>query len=118
MAGADLDAVIRKLMKQQSKALTAAVKQTRDRFNAFAAKAKDGEARQHYKHIARQAAEEGNAAVRRLQMSADNIADSYARAIRRITEAAIISTKNSAASKTPTAGKRTAGKTAKKKAKT
>lgn len=89
MAGADLDAVIRKLAKQQNKALTAAVKGTRDRFNAQAAKAKDGVTRQRYKAIAKQAAEEGNAAIRRLQMSADNIADSYARAVRRVTEATL-----------------------------
>lgn len=89
MAGADLDAVIRKLAKQQNKALTAAVKGTRDRYNALAAKAKDGETRQRYKAIAKQAAEEGNAAIRRLQMSADNIADSYARAIRRTVEATL-----------------------------
>lgn len=86
MAGADLDAVIRKLAKQQNKALTAAVKGTRDRFNALAAKARDGDTRQRYKAIAKQAADEGTAAIRRLQMSADNIADSYARAVRRVTE--------------------------------
>ncbi|MBN9003796.1 MAG: hypothetical protein J0H40_00155, partial [Rhizobiales bacterium] len=39
--------------------------------------------------IAKQATEEGHAAIRRLQMSADNIADSYARSIRRITEAGL-----------------------------
>ena len=89
MAGADLDAVIRKLAKQQNKALAAAVKGTRDRFNALAAKARDGETHQRYKAIAKQAAEEGNAAIRRLQMSADNIADSYARAIRRTVEATL-----------------------------
>lgn len=98
MAGADLDAVIRKLVKQQNKTLKTAVKGTRDRYNALAAKAKDGEARQRYKQIARQAAEEGGAAIRRMQMSADNIADSYARAIRRITEAAVAASKNKPAS--------------------
>jgi hypothetical protein len=116
MAGADLDAVIRKLAKQQHKALTAAVKGTRDRYNALAAKAKDGEARQRYKQIARQASEEGGAAIRRLQMSADNIADSYARAIRRITEAAAPASKSSASDKAAS-GKKAAKKVAKKKAK-
>lgn len=99
MASADLDAMIRKLAKQQHKALTAAVKGTRDRYNAQAAKAKDGATRQRYKAIAKQAAEEGNAAIRRLQMSADNIADSYARAIRRVTEAALTAAKESPAPK-------------------
>ena len=116
MAGADLDAVIRKLAKQQNKTLTAAVKGTRDRYNALASKAKDGEARQRYKQIAKQATEEGHAAIRRLQMSADNIADSYARSIRRITEAAVTSARNSAASERPASGKKAAKKVVKKKA--
>lgn len=122
MAGDDLDAVIRKLAKQQNKALTTAVKGTRDRFNALAAKARDGETRQRYKAIAKQAAEEGNAAIRRLQMSADNIADSYARAVRRVTEATLSApkpaTKKEAApgkAKAATPGK--AKKTKAKKAK-
>jgi hypothetical protein len=119
MAGADLDAMIRKLAKQQHKALTAAVKATRDRFNAQAAKTKDGATRQRFKTIAKQAAEEGNAAIRRLQMSADNIADSYARAIRRVTEAALTSAKESPAPKTTaTPAKKNAKKAKAKKATT
>jgi hypothetical protein len=89
MASADLDTVIRKLAKQQHKALAAAVKETRTRYNALAAKARDGAARQRYKQIAQQSVEEGNAAIRRLQMSADNVADSYARAMRRVMESAL-----------------------------
>lgn len=116
MAGTDLDAVIRKLAKQQHKTLTAAVKSTRDRYNTLAARTKDGEARQRYKQIARQAAEEGSAAIRRLQMSADNIADSYARAIRRITETAVTGAKNGVPSQTTASGKKTAKKIVKKKA--
>ena len=111
MAGADLDAVIRKLAKQQHKVLTAAAKGTRDRYNALATKAKDAGARQRYRQIARQAAEEGNAAIRRLQMSADNIADSYARAIRRMTEVTV------AAPKSNPVPKKTAAPAKKKKAK-
>ncbi len=89
MAGTDLDAVIRKLAKQQNKPLSAAVKSTRDRYNALATKAKDAETRQRYQQIAKQLVEEGQAAIRRLQLSADNIADSYARAMRRVTETAL-----------------------------
>lgn len=114
MAGADLDAVIRKLAKQQHKTLTAAVKGTRERYNALAAKAKDGEARQRYKQIAKQAADEGSAAIRRLQMSADNIADSYARAIRRATEVTL-STPKPAAKKEAASGKAKAATPAKAK---
>lgn len=117
MAGADLDAVIRKLAKQQNKALTAAVKGTRDRFNALAAKAKDGETRQRYKTLAKQAAEEGNAAIRRLQMSADNIADSYARAVRRVTEATLSAPKPAAKKETAPAKAATPGRAKKTKAK-
>ncbi len=117
MAGADLDAVIRKLAKQQNKALTAAVKGTRDRFNALAAKARDGETRQRYKAIAKQAAEEGNAAIRRLQMSADNIADSYARAVRRVTEATLSAPKPAAKKETAPAKAATPGRAKKTKAK-
>jgi hypothetical protein len=119
MAGADLDAVIRKLAKQQHNTLTAAVRGTRERYNALAAKAKDGETRQRYKAIAKQAADEGGAAIRRLQMSADNIADSYARAIRRATDAAATAAKKSPApKKTAVPVKKKAQKAKAKNAKT
>jgi hypothetical protein len=88
MADADLDAIIRKLAKQQHKALTAAVKKQRDRHAALAAKAKDADARKQLKQIAKDVLEIGTATVKRLQMSADNAAYSYARSIRQATEAA------------------------------
>jgi hypothetical protein len=86
MAGTDLDGIIRKLAKQQHKSLTAAVKAGRDRYLALAGKAKDAAAKQRYRQMAKHAMEEGTAAARRLQMSADNAADSYARAMRKATE--------------------------------
>ncbi|MGN6309765.1 MAG: hypothetical protein ACTHNN_09430 [Xanthobacteraceae bacterium] len=89
MAGTDLDGIIRKLAKQQHKSLTAAVKAGRDRYLALAGKAKDADAKQRYRQMAKHAMEEGTAAARRLQMSADNAADSYARAMRKATEAAM-----------------------------
>lgn len=89
MAGTDLDAIIRKLAKQQHKSLTAAAKAGRDRYLALAGKAKDAAAKQRYRQMAKHAMEEGTAAARRLQMSADNAADSYARAMRKATEAAM-----------------------------
>ena len=87
MADADLDVVIRHLAKQQNKALMAAAKSRRDRYNALAAKAKDKETREKYKQIAKNTMAQGVAAARRLQTSADNAADSYARSMRNAAEA-------------------------------
>ena len=53
MADADLDIVIRQLAKQQNKALLAAAKSRRDRYTGLAAKAKNKEARDRYKQIAK-----------------------------------------------------------------
>lgn len=88
MANADLDAMIRKLAKQQHKTLTAAVKKQRDRYAALAAKAKDADARKQLKQTAKDVLEIGTATVKRLQMSADNAAYSYARSIRQAVETA------------------------------
>ena len=83
MADADLDVIIRQLAKQQHKSLTAAVKARRARYLALAAKAKDAAGKQRFRQMAKHAFEEGTAAASRLRMSADNAADSYARAMRR-----------------------------------
>src|SRR5689334_12107245 len=82
MADADLDAVIRQLAKQQNKTILAAAKKRRDRFNGLAVKAKDKDAKERFKMLAREAFEQAGAAARRLLLSADNAADSYARAMR------------------------------------
>jgi hypothetical protein len=82
MAEADLDVVIRQLAKQQQKDLMAAAKKRRDRYSGLAAKAKDKATRDRYKQIARDTMEQASAAARRLQISADNAADSYARSMR------------------------------------
>jgi hypothetical protein len=82
MADADLDAVIRQLAKQQNKTILAAAKKRRDRFNGMAVKAKDADAKDRYKMLAREVLEQAGAAARRLLLSADNAADSYARAMR------------------------------------
>src|ERR1700761_3687830 len=82
MADADLDAVIRQLAKQQNKTILAAAKKRRDRFNGMAVKAKDKDAKDRYKMLASEVLEQANAAARRLLLSADNAADSYARAMR------------------------------------
>jgi 1-aminocyclopropane-1-carboxylate deaminase/D-cysteine desulfhydrase-like pyridoxal-dependent ACC family enzyme len=87
MADADLDVVIRHLAKQQNKALMAATKSRRDRYIALAAKAKNKETKEKYKQIAKNTMAQGVAAARRLQTSADNAADSYARSMRNAAEA-------------------------------
>jgi hypothetical protein len=88
MADADLDAVIRQLAKQQNKAILTAAKKRRDRFNGMAVKSKDKDAKDRYKMLAREVLEQANAAARRLLLSADNAADSYARAMRQTAAAA------------------------------
>jgi hypothetical protein len=87
MADADLDVVIRHLAKQQKKGLLAAAKSRRDRYIGLAAKAKDRETKERYKQIAKNTMLQGTAAARRLQISADNAADSYARSMRQAAEA-------------------------------
>ncbi len=87
MAEADLDVVIRQLAKQQHKSLMAAAKSRRDRFISLAAKAKNKETREKYRQIAKDTMLQGAAAAKRLQMSADNAADSYARSMRNAAEA-------------------------------
>jgi hypothetical protein len=82
MAEADLEVVIRQLAKQQNKGLMAAVKSRRNRYISLAAKAKDKEAKERYKQIAKNIMLQGAAAAKRLQISADNAADSYARSMR------------------------------------
>jgi hypothetical protein len=86
MADADLDVVIRHLAKQQNKGLMAAAKSRRDRYISLAAKAKDRETKERYKQIAKTTMLQGVAAAKRLQISADNAADSYARSMRNAAE--------------------------------
>lgn len=82
MADADLDVVIRQLARQLQMGLMTRAKQRRDRFSGLAAKAKDKETGARFKMMAKATMEQATAAARRLQMSADNVADSYARATR------------------------------------
>lgn len=82
MAEADLDAVIRQLARAQNKSLMGAAKKRSAQYMAKAAKAKDKEASARLKLMAKSTMEHGLAAAKRLQNSADNTADSYARAIK------------------------------------
>jgi hypothetical protein len=105
MADADLDVVIRNIAKQQNKSLMAAVKSRRDHYVALAAKAKTADAKDRYKQMAKDAMLHGTAATKRLLISADNAADSYARSVRLAAEAA-------PAKKAPVAKKTSAKKAA------
>jgi hypothetical protein len=82
MAEADLDAVIRQLAKAQNKSLMGAAKKRSAFYLAKAAKAKDKDAKARLKLMAKSTMDHGLAAAKRLQNSADNTADSYARAIK------------------------------------
>ena len=86
MAEADLDVVIRSIAKNQIKTLTDAAKKRHARFMGMAAKAKDKEARDRDRHLARNTQQLAAAAARRLQVTAENAADSYARSIRKAAE--------------------------------
>ena len=90
MADADLDVVIRQLARQLHAGLISRAKERRDRFNGLAAKAKGKEARDRYKQMAKTIMEQAAAVARRLQMSADNVADSYARSMRLAASAAAV----------------------------
>src|SRR3954449_964677 len=82
MPSVDLDAVIRQLAKAQNKSLIGAAKKRSAFYMAKAATAKDKDAKTRLKLLAKSAMEHGLAAAKRLQNSADNAADSYARAIK------------------------------------
>jgi hypothetical protein len=86
MAEADLDAVIRQISKAQNKSLIAAAKKRHGQYMAKAAKAKDKEAKARLKLMAKSTMDHGLAAAKRLQNSAANTADSYARAIKNAAE--------------------------------
>lgn len=82
MADTDLDVVIRQLARQLQTGLMTRAKARRDRFNGLAAKAKGKETGERFKMMAKATMEQATSAARRLQMSADNVADSYARSMR------------------------------------
>src|SRR5256885_1039055 len=86
MAEADLDAVIRQLAKAQNKSLIGAARKRQAVYMAKAAKARDKDAKAQFKLLAKSTMLHGLAAAKRLQNSADNTADSYARAIKNAAE--------------------------------
>jgi hypothetical protein len=86
MAEADLDGVIRSVAKKQIKVLADAAKKRHGRLMGQAAKAKDKGAKARFKDLARNTLELAAAAARRLEITADNAADSYIRSIKRVIE--------------------------------
>jgi hypothetical protein len=117
MASADIDVVIRQTAKQQNKTILAAIKARRDHFAGLAAKAKDAGTKERYKQAAKDVMEQGTAAARRLQMSADNAADSFARSMRMANDAFIAKTAAEAAKAAEKPAVTKAPKPAKKAAK-
>jgi hypothetical protein len=86
MAEADLDAVIRSIAKKQHKMVMDAVRKRQGRWMGMAAKARDRAEKARYKHLAKATLLLATAAARRMQIAAENAADSYARAIKRAAE--------------------------------
>jgi transcriptional regulator of nitric oxide reductase len=88
MADADLDILIRSIAKKQIKALAVAAKARHGRLIGMAAKAKDKDAKARYRHLAKSTLEHAGAAARRLQVTAENTADAYRRAMAKAAEEA------------------------------
>ena len=117
MAEADLDGVIRSIAKTQYKALMDAAKKRHSRLMDMAAKAKDKEAKAQYKQIAKDTLLLAGAAARRMQITAENAADSYARAVKKAAEDIKQAAEAKQAKLAEQAAKKPAKKTAKKAAK-
>src|SRR5215475_14236773 len=84
MAEADLDVVIRSMAKKQIKTLTGAARKRHGRLMGQAAKAKDKDAKARFKDLAKTTLMLAAAAARRLEVTADNAAESYMRSIKRL----------------------------------
>ena len=113
MAEADLDGVIRSTAKKQIKTLMDAARKRHGRLMSQAAKARDRDAKARHKHLARNTLLFAAAAARRLEVTAENAADSYVRSMRRLAEEQAAATVAKAASNS--VKDKPAGKPAKKK---
>jgi hypothetical protein len=91
MAEADLDVIIRSIAKKQHKVLMDAAKKRHGRLMGLAAKARDKETRARHKQVARDTLTLAGAAARRLQITAENAADSYARSMKKAAEEMVAS---------------------------
>jgi hypothetical protein len=105
MAETDLHGVIRSIGKTQHKALMGEARKRHARLIGLAAKAKTKESRARYRQSAKDMMLLAGAAARRLQITAENAADSYARAMKnaleeiKTAEAKIAAAKSKAAKK-------------------
>jgi hypothetical protein len=86
MAEADLDGIIRSVAKKQIRVLVDAAKKRHGRLMGQAAKASDKDARARLKDLAKNTLALAAAAARRLEITADNAADSYMRSMKRVLE--------------------------------
>ena len=86
MAEADLDILIRSIARKSNKALMDAAKKQRGKYLAMAAKATNKTTKDRYRLIARHSVLCAAAAARRIQVSADNAADSYRRSMKNAIE--------------------------------
>ena len=86
MAEADLDAVIRSIGKKQHKSLMDEARKRHARLMGLATRTKTKEGRARYKQLAKTTLLLASAAARRLQITAENAADSYARSMKRAVE--------------------------------
>jgi hypothetical protein len=86
MAEVGLDIVIRSMGKKQHKALIAKARKRQARLMGLSAKAKTKESKARYRQAAKDTMLLANAAARRLLITAENTADSYARAMKRALE--------------------------------
>lgn len=86
MAEADLDVIIRSIAKKQHKTLMDAARKRHVRLMGLAAKAKTKETKARFKQTAKTTLLLAGAAARRLQITAENAADSYARSMKKAAE--------------------------------
>ena len=116
MTEADLDVVIRSVAKKAIREINDAARKRHGRLMGLSAKAKDKDSKARYRHLARNTLELAAAATRRLQVTAENAAHSYARSIRKAAEEApmIKPSKKKPATETP-GKKKPAGKPVKTK---
>lgn len=110
MAEADLDVVIRRIAKEQLKGLMDAARKRRDQFLALAAKAKDKAASARHRQVAKDTMLQGAAIAKRLQISAENAADSYVRSMKKAAEQKPIAEKPKAEKRKAEKAKPTAGR--------
>jgi Pyruvate/2-oxoacid:ferredoxin oxidoreductase gamma subunit len=86
MAEMDVDALIRSTGKKQHKAVMEAARKRHARLMALAAKAKDKAAKDRLRSTAKSTLVMATVAARRLQITAENAAESYARSMKKAIE--------------------------------